>query len=81
MAAVKLSASQASVIFVITWLSLLCFLHKQGMRNPLDGVSQVTPHRSGKPEAQKPLTGMYQYFLKVRHTERRTHRLAWAYSA
>lgn len=39
----------------------------QGMRNPLDGVTQVTPHATPKPEdkKQKAVTGMYQYFLKV----------------
>lgn len=44
----------------------------QGMKNPLDGVSQVTPHHN-KPEdkAKKAVTGMYQYFLKVRHSARR----------
>lgn len=37
------------------------------MKNPLDNVSQVAP-RHTKPEdkAQKAVTGMYQYFLKVR---------------
>jgi len=49
------------------------FLHtvsatvSQGMRNPLDGVTQATPHATPKPEdkKQKAVTGMYQYFLKV----------------
>jgi hypothetical protein len=40
----------------------------QGMKNPLDSVSQITPRAATKPEdkAHKAATGMYQYFLKVR---------------
>lgn len=39
----------------------------QGMKNPLDNVSQLTPRAASKPEdkAKKAATGMYQYFLKV----------------
>lgn len=39
----------------------------QGMRNPLDGVMQVTPHstKAATDKAHKAVTGMYQYFLKV----------------
>lgn len=42
-----------------------------GMRNPLDGVTQATPHATPKPEdkKQKAVTGMYQYFLKVVPTD------------
>jgi hypothetical protein len=44
--------------------TLLCV---QGMKNPLDNVSQMTPRAASKPEdkAKKAATGMYQYFLKV----------------
>jgi hypothetical protein len=40
----------------------------QGMKNPLDSVSRITPRAATKPEdkAHKAATGMYQYFLKVR---------------
>jgi hypothetical protein len=38
----------------------------QGMKNPLDNVSQVTPkHNKPEDKAHKSVTGMYQYFLKV----------------
>lgn len=39
----------------------------QGMKNPLDNVSQLRARATPKPEdkAQKTATGMYQYFLKV----------------
>lgn len=47
-------------------IAVLCCAVLQGMKNPLDNVSQVTPKHS-KPEdkAHKSVTGMYQYFLKV----------------
>jgi hypothetical protein len=36
------------------------------MRNPLDGVSQASPHaHKPVPAGGKAPTGMYQYFLKV----------------
>lgn len=49
----------------------MCFVRqslcRQGMKNPLDNVSQLTPRAASKPEdkAKKAATGMYQYFLKV----------------
>jgi hypothetical protein len=52
---------------------MVCSVFLQGMKNPLDGVTQLSPHQkpshmSGPSSGdlkKSTVTGMFQYFLKV----------------